>query len=321
MAVTNRNRSRKKVSGARVAVLVIVILILGSIVAYLFVAPKQKGGATDQKNDFATVKPVQQGTSSVKTEKADIPADRQVPHEVQHQYSTPPEYDVGGVHHGAIVRLAVIIDDMGNRVSEARALAAIKVPITFAIIPGLSADKNVAAFATANQIETLIHVPMQPKNWPSRRIEANGLLVNMEADELKERMSGFIQRFPEAVGVNNHMGSAFTEQEEKMTAVLQIIKNENLFFIDSMTSSESKGGKVARQLGIKFGRRNVFLDNNQERNYILGQLNQAVTQARKYGSAIAICHPHPVTMATLAELLPELAERGVQLVPVSEIVR
>lgn len=226
-----------------------------------------------------------------------------------------------GEKSGSGVRLAIIIDDMGSSVSEAGSLAAFKVPLTFAIIPGLHADKAVAAYAASHNIESMIHIPMQSKGWPARRLEANGLLVAMNTDELQERVSRFIQQFPGAVGVNNHMGSEFTEQDEKMEAVLQIVKKNDLFFIDSVTSPESAGVRVSQRLGIKTARRNVFLDNEQERSYILGQLDQAVRSARKNGSAIAICHPHPVTISTLAAALPQLARQGVKLVPVSQLVK
>jgi polysaccharide deacetylase 2 family uncharacterized protein YibQ len=210
---------------------------------------------------------------------------------------------------------------MGSSLTEARSLTAIKVPLTFAIIPGLRADTGVAAFATANHIETMIHIPMQSKGWPKQRLEANGLLVTMEIGDVRERVSRFVQQFPEAVGANNHMGSEFTEREELMTAVLQTLKKHDLFFIDSVTSPLSSGTRVAQRLGMRTGRRQVFLDNEQEVGYIRGQLNQAVRLARKNGTAIAICHPHQVTIATLTAVLPGLAGQGIQLVPVSQLVK
>ena len=78
--------------------------------------------------------------------------------------------------------------------------------------------------------------------------------------------------------------------------------------------------RVAQRMGIRTARRNVFLDNEQERGYILGQLNQAVRLARKNGSAIAICHPHPATISALAAALPGFAGKGVKLVPASQLV-
>jgi polysaccharide deacetylase 2 family uncharacterized protein YibQ len=218
-------------------------------------------------------------------------------------------------------KLAIIIDDMGSSISEARSLSAIGVPMTFSVIPGLRNFREVALFAESQGIETMIHIPMQSKGWPGRRMEANGLLVSMNGAELRERVSGFIRDIPGAVGANSHMGSEFTEHEDKMLSVLETLKSKNLFFVDSVTSIKTTGLRLARELGIKSGRRQVFLDNEQERGYILGQLGQAVNLAKKTGSAIAICHPHPQTIAALASALPALAAQGVTLVPVSQLVR
>jgi polysaccharide deacetylase 2 family uncharacterized protein YibQ len=324
MAVPARNKARKKQSGSRVAALVILILIVGAVVAYFSLSPPRKTGRTLRKPELSHVKPGLPAASIPQATVTEPPAVPPPPHKEQSDYpskATIPEPEKPGVGGSASARLAIIIDDMGSSLADARSLVAIKVPLTFAIIPGLRVDKDVAAYAVTNKIETMIHIPMQPKGWPARRLEANGLLVAMDADELQERVSGFVQQFPGAVGANNHMGSEFTEQEEKMTVVLQTLKKNNLFFIDSVTSPESAGLRVAQRLGIRSARRNVFLDNEQERRYILGQINQAVRLARKNGSAIAICHPHPVTIAALAAALPELAGQGVRLVSASQLVK
>jgi polysaccharide deacetylase 2 family uncharacterized protein YibQ len=322
MAVSNRNRSQKPPSGSRTAALVVLLLIVGAVAGYLFLSPPSKTGVPPRKTELSHVKPVVPSASIPHTTTVEPSAVPPPLHKIQNSYPPPAIHEtekpgVGGV---ASARLAIIIDDMGSSLSEARSLAAIKVPLTFSIIPGLRVDKEVAAYAAGNKIETMIHIPMQSEGWPTIRLETNGLLVTMDADELRERVTGFVQQFPGAVGANNHMGSKFTEQEEKMAAVLQVLKKNNLFFIDSVTSPESSGLRVAQRLGIRAARRNVFLDNEQERSYILGQINQAVRQARKNGSAIAICHPHPATIAALTAALPGLAGQGVLLVPVSRLV-
>lgn len=218
-------------------------------------------------------------------------------------------------------QLAIIIDDMGTTVQEARSLAAIGVPLTFSIIPGLRSYREVASFAAGNGIETMIHIPMQSKGWPQRRLESNGLLVAMEADEISGRVSEFMRDIPMAAGANNHMGSEFTEHEEKLRPVLEALKGKGLFFVDSVTTPASAGYRLARELGIRSARRQVFLDNEQSQTYIRGQLIQAVRLARKNGSAIAICHPHPATIQALAALLPGLEQQGITLVQASKLVR
>lgn len=218
-------------------------------------------------------------------------------------------------------KLAIIIDDMGSSMQEVRTLAGIGVPLTFSVIPGLRSYREVAAFADAKGFEVMIHIPMQSKGWPERRLEANGLLVSMPDAAVTERVSEFMQALPMAKGANNHMGSEFTEHETGMRAVVTGLKGRGLFFVDSVTSPKSVGIRLAREAGLKTARRNVFLDNEQEKGYILGQLGQAVRLAKKNGSAIAICHPHPETIRTLAAALPGLAHQGITLVPASQLVR
>ena len=217
--------------------------------------------------------------------------------------------------------LAVIIDDMGSSTEEARKLADIGVPLTFSIIPGLVRYREVASFASANGIETMIHIPMQSKGWPQRRLEANGLLLSMDDAAVRDHLEGFIRDLPRAIGANNHMGSEYTEHGEKMRVVLGVLKSRGLFFIDSVTSPRTTGLALAREMGVRSERRDVFLDNEQNEAYIKGQLNQAVRRAYKTGAAIAICHPHPATIRALASLLPGLEQQGITLVPVSRLVR
>lgn len=217
--------------------------------------------------------------------------------------------------------LAIIIDDMGNSMQEVRTLAEIGVPLTLAIIPGLHNDQDVASFAAANGFGVMIHAPMEPKGWPTKRLESNGLLVSMSDNDITERLQAFIREIPQASGLNNHMGSEFTEHEEQMKVVINMLKEKGLFFIDSATTSKSTGLRLAREAGLKSARRTVFLDNEQNIAYIGKQLALAVKAAKKNGYAIAICHPHPATINALRQLLPTLAGKGIKLVLVSKMVR
>jgi polysaccharide deacetylase 2 family uncharacterized protein YibQ len=106
-----------------------------------------------------------------------------------------------------------------------------------------------------------------------------------------------------------------------MRVVLGVLKSRGLFFIDSVTSPRTTGLRLAREMGIRSERRNVFLDNEQNEAYIQGQLSQAVRLARRTGAGIAICPPHPATIKALALLLPGLEQQGITLVPVSKLVR
>lgn len=217
--------------------------------------------------------------------------------------------------------LAIIIDDMGKGMQEARSIIDIGVPVTFAIIPGLPKVRQVAQEAQRRGIETMIHIPLEPKGYPERRMEDNGILLSHSNEEIAARVNGYLREIPQAVGANNHMGSAFTENRDKMAVVLGVLKGKGLFFIDSKTSAVSVGETLAREMGIRSASRAVFLDNIQDVGYISKQILQAAAIARKRGSAIAICHPHAATIQALALELPKLRDEGISFIPASSLVR
>ena len=313
MIKSRQNRRKKNQGGARYTALVLLVLIVLVVGGYLafgpptpVVKPAPHTLSTSQKiplpsKPHSLPQSVISSTSSGKVDKT---------------YSEEPKSAGSGSG-----RMAILVDDMGGSMQEARSLAGIGVPLTFSIIPGLHAYQEVASFAASSGIETMIHIPMQSRGWPQRRLEANGLLISMGNKEIRASLSEFLQEMPEASGANNHMGSEFTEHEDKMRPVLSALKEKGLFFVDSVTSPNTVGSKLARELGIKSGRRNVFLDNEQNSTYITGQLNQAVRLARKNGSAIVICHPHPATIKTLISLLPTMERQGITLVSASQLVK
>ncbi|BCS53676.1 divergent polysaccharide deacetylase family protein [Geobacter sp. SVR] len=321
MAKSGINRYKQKPGGGRYAALAILALIILTVGGYLIVHRSSRPAQTVtpaapvappvQQSPVVPNTPPPATDDSISPTVPSPPAVTVVPPVI-----TPREKPSPGTG-----LLAVIIDDMGTNLQEARALADIGVPITFSIIPGLHSYREVAAFAAAGRIETMIHIPMQPKGWPQRRLESNGLLVSMADADISAHVEGFIKDIPGAAGANNHMGSEFTEHEDKMRPVLEALGRKGLFFIDSMTSANTVGARMAHDMAIKTARRHVFLDNEQNDAYIRGQLKQAVALAKKKGAAIAICHPHPATIRTLAAVLPDLERQGITLVAASRLVK
>jgi uncharacterized protein len=216
--------------------------------------------------------------------------------------------------------VAIIIDDMGSSMGEARQLLDINLPLTFSIIPGLAKSRTVAEAVHSRGRQVMLHIPMEPKGFPQRKLEKNGLLLAESNAEIEQQIASYLQAVPYAVGANNHMGSSFTENEEKMGVVLRVLQGKGLFFIDSKTSPASVGYSLAKKLGMPAASRQVFLDNTQDVAAITAQLEQVAAVARKRGSAIAICHPHPHTIQALAAVMPRLQREGIQFVVASELV-
>jgi len=228
-----------------------------------------------------------------------------------HQAALPKESGPG--------RLAIIIDDMGASPKELQALLSIGLPLTFSVIPSLAHAREVAEKAHAAGREVMVHMPMEPEGYPQQRLEKVGVLVAMSDTEIADRVNSYFRSVPHAVGANNHMGSRFTQSAEKMEVVLKVLHGKGMFFVDSVTSPASAGLRTAKALGMRCAARQVFLDNVQDEALIGKQLAQAASIARKKGSAIAICHPHPATIRALQALMPQLAREGITFVPASAL--
>jgi len=143
----------------------------------------------------------------------------------------------------------------------------------------------------------------------------------MDSKAIAEVLQADLASVPGAEGVNNHEGSLITQDQLKMQSILSLIKQRELFFVDSLTTSNSIAGAVAAELGLKWNQRTVFLDNKTDEAYIAGQLKELLQHAAKTGSAIGICHTRPGTLKALQALAPELERSPGPLVLVKDLVR
>jgi polysaccharide deacetylase 2 family uncharacterized protein YibQ len=212
-------------------------------------------------------------------------------------------------------RIAIVIDDLGREKGAVERLLAFGVPFTYAILPFEPKSVEIARFLESKGAEVMVHLPMEPKG---KADPGPGALVHgMSRAELREATAAAIAAVPGATGVNNHMGSAMTTDPDAMRAVFAELAKDGLFFLDSRTSSDSVGYDQARERGIATARRDLFLDDTDDRAAIEGELAKLIDLARERGAAIGIAHPRPETFAAFEEVLPELRVQGVEVVPVS----
>ncbi|MBT7261360.1 MAG: divergent polysaccharide deacetylase family protein [Desulfobacula sp.] len=215
---------------------------------------------------------------------------------------TPPKK----VH---IPKIAIIIDDIGYDKKISLALGNLNSNITFSVLPFAPFGKFISEKLYAKGSQLMLHLPMEPVEYPQINPGPGAILSSMSPDVLIDQLEKNIRDIPHIDGVNNHMGSKLTARSDQMNQIFSILKKENLFFVDSRTSAESQCRPSARLLKVKFARRDVFLDNIQNTDYIAGQLKKLVALAQKNGSAIGIGHPYDVTLETLSKHLPELKSK------------
>jgi len=216
--------------------------------------------------------------------------------------------------------IAVIIDDLGYDKAIAEKFIKLDAVLTFSVLPYSPFQRKIAATAKARGFDVILHLPMEPKEYPRIDPGPGALLIGMSPDELIRQLNADLDCVPHIKGVNNHMGSRMTIESDHMNQIFTVLKQRGLFFIDSRTTAETRSIQSARIFKVPFAQRDVFLDHIQDPAYIRKQLQKLVRYAETHGEAIGIGHPHAVTYEVLREQLPEL-KRKVILVPASRVVR
>lgn len=218
-------------------------------------------------------------------------------------------------------RLAIVIDDIGLRKEPVQKLMALDIPFTFAVMPGQPHTKDLAETIHAAGFELMIHLPMEPEDYQGHNPGGEALLVSQSDEEIRDAVRRVMAEIPAAAGVNNHMGSLFTQNPRKMRVVLGEMKSAGLFFVDSLTTPKSVALPLAREMGVKSAARRVFLDNEEDTAEVEKMIRLAIKLAKGKGDIIAIGHPHPGTVEALSGMKDELMRSGVELVYVSALVR
>ncbi len=180
--------------------------------------------------------------------------------------------------------------------------------------------KEASSKGSSAGLEIILHLPMEPKGYPANNPGKGALLTTMDKPSLLSQLEADLEAVPNITGVNNHMGSKFTEYAGGMHHILGELKKRGLFFIDSKTSTKSVAFSLSRTIGIKTAERSIFLDNVRTEEAIIKQLSKAIEVAKIKGEAIAIGHPYIETIAVLKKILPTMEKEGIRLVTASGIV-
>jgi uncharacterized protein len=219
----------------------------------------------------------------------------------------------------ADARLAIIIDDLGSDRAAADAVFALGYPLTVSVLPNHEHSVDIAKEAHRRGFQVMLHLPMQ--SVANETPEAQELRPGMPAPEVAALVDQFLQNAPDAAGVNNHQGSQATADAALMDALMPVLRDHNLFYVDSRTTAATVAYDTAQDFGVRSAFRNVpFLDDVAEVAAVRKQLEFALRGAREKGEAVAIGHPHRATLQALREVLPQAQAQGVRLVLASELV-
>jgi len=214
--------------------------------------------------------------------------------------------------------VALVIDDVGNSKEMVYRVAELPRQVTPSVLPFRKYSLWATLHLKSKGFDVMLHLPMEPQN--PELLEKKMLRVNMSTQEMETRLEEALREVPLPVGINNHEGSLFTSSEGALRRFFSLLKGRNLFFLDSWTSGRSRALRLARSMGIRVLRRDVFLDNLPEPDYIKAQWKKLLEVARSKGGAVGIAHARETTLEVLPELLRSLPP-GFKLVRVRHLAK
>jgi len=218
-------------------------------------------------------------------------------------------------------KVAIIIDDMGYSLKAINDICSLKKPLTVSILPYSPLAKETARIAYQNKLEVMLHLPLESvNNREGNNIE--GIIHSrMSKEEIIKTVEAGLDQVPYVAGVNNHMGSRITANKILMSIILEPFKERNLYFVDSRTTSRSIAYKVAQTMGIPSVYRHVFLDGENNEDYIKGKMIELFRLAQKKGKAVGICHPTEKTMRVLKKNFHLLEKYNLEPVFASQLAQ
>lgn len=218
--------------------------------------------------------------------------------------------------------ISIIIDDIGYRTHEDLRAIAIPGSLAYAVMPLSPYARKMSRLAVKNGKLVLLHLPMESVIQEKNRFLGPGaLMLDMTRNQFMRTLNIDLNSLPQAVGVNNHMGSLLTSSHGQMEWLMKTLKKNRKFYIDSMTSRLSVASDIARENNVPYMKRDVFLDNKQNQDYIQSQLLELIRVARIKGTALGIGHPHPETIQVLTRELQNLDKFGVRLVSLTDLMK
>ena len=216
--------------------------------------------------------------------------------------------------------IAVVIDDMGVNQRRTKDMLQLEGALTSSFLTYGANLQKLAHQAQNAGHEVILHAAMEPKGPAS--LAPDTIKTSMDEAQIEGLFQSMLDKFDglNIKGVNHHMGSKFTEDAEKLRYVMDMIKARDMYFMDSKTTWHSQGSAVAAADGVPYVARDVFLDNEDNADYIRKQFSELEKIAHQKGYAVAICHPKKQTYAVLKEWLEELPQKDVKLVHLGEII-
>jgi hypothetical protein len=218
-------------------------------------------------------------------------------------------------------KIAIVIDDWGYNLKNIKFIREVNFPVNISVLPFLRYSTEIATEAKLNNLEVILHLPLEPKDYRKVNVEKKVILTSMDKNKILAILNDALRSVPYSKGISNHMGSKATENRSLMKIIFSEMKRNKLYFLDSFVTHKSICEGLSKQMGLKFAKRSIFLDNKSNSYYIHKQLMSLLDIASRAGEAIGIGHDRKLTLQTIGEFIPKIDKEKFEIVFVSELVK
>ena len=215
--------------------------------------------------------------------------------------------------------LALIVDDAGYSLEELQAFLDLPMPLTVAVLPNLPHSTEAARRVLAAGKDLILHCPMEPGGGENPGPGA--IFTGQSPEVIRRLLDQDFASVPGALGMNNHMGSKATADEAVMTVVLGYLKDRGKLFVDSRTTVDTAGPRIAQALGLPILQRDLFLDDDSRGSEIAALLGKGIAEAGARGSAVVIGHVQNRAVVDILRAAERtLAAQGVRMARLPEVL-
>jgi len=217
-------------------------------------------------------------------------------------------------------KLAIVIDDFGFNRQGTTDILSINRPLTAAVLPFRPHSAKDAKLAAKAGLEVILHQPLEPMN-PDTNPGAGAINTTMDQSEIEKTLVKNLDSLNNISGANHHMGSKASANKRVMEQIINLLKERNMFYVDSSTSRESVGAELASQEQVPTAENYLFIDNVDQQQEIEKMIMRLAKIALEKEELLIIGHVKENTAQAIKESIPQLEELGIKLVYASQLTK
>ncbi len=228
----------------------------------------------------------------------------------------PPVADDGKTY------ISIIVSDLGlSSLETQRAIEDLPAQFTLAFSPYADDVRSWVSKAVAANHEALMLVPMETSDYPGNDPGPRALSSRLSDKVNNANLEWLLSRGDGTDGVMNMMGSRYLTDQKRLSSTFTTLRRNDAMFIETPGIEDSTAPATAAQTGLPFLQANLRIDKIPTDDAISDQLSRLEQDAHKYGYAIGIAQPYPVTLNILKSWADGLAAKGIILAPLKTIWR